>query len=49
MKYSQKTITMAFINELRRTIANCDDFECRAHIAAYNKYLELNEEKKELI
>jgi hypothetical protein len=49
MKYSQKNVSMAFVNELRRTIANCDDFECRAHIAAYNKYLELIEEKKELI
>jgi len=48
-KYQNKTLTVAFITEMARTVPTADEVSVREHCHAYDKWVRLCQEKKELI
>ncbi len=36
-KHNNKVVTLAFINEMRRAVPNCDEIEIREHVAAHQR------------
>lgn len=48
-KYKSGSVTLAFLNDMRRAVPNADEISVREHVRAYQKYIDLTEEKKDLI
>ena len=48
-KFQNKTVTVAFVTAMSRAVPMADEVEVREHCHAYENYLILQKEKKELI
>ena len=48
-KFKNGSITLAFLNDMRRAVPNEDEIGVREHVRSHQKYLEYTEEKKDLI
>lgn len=48
-KHGNKTYTLAFVQELMRAVPGLDDSKIKEHVAQYERYLELTEQKRQLL
>ena len=48
-KHNNKTVTVAFITAMSRAVPMADEVAVKEHCHAYDNYLDLTKEKKELI
>lgn len=48
-KFNNKTVTVAFVNAMSRAVPMADEVAVKEHCVAYDNYLDLTKEKRELI